>query len=95
MEQRYVDLLTELRRHVSLPIAMKLSPQFSSVANMVRRLEQAGASGVSLFNRFYQPDIDLDSLRVAPRLHLSTSAASLTVGQLPARNGTVKCRGKR
>lgn len=77
VEQRYVDLLTELRRHVSLPIAMKLSPQFSSVANMVRRLEQAGASGVSLFNRFYQPDIDLDSLRVAPQLHLSTSAESL------------------
>ncbi len=77
VEQRYVDLLTELRRHVSLPIAMKLSPQFSSVANMVRRLEQAGANGVSLFNRFYQPDIDIDSLRVAPQLHLSTSAESL------------------
>ena len=77
VEQRYVDLLTELRQHVSLPIAMKLSPQFSSVAHMVRRLEQAGADGVSLFNRFYQPDIDIDSLRVAPQLHLSTSAESL------------------
>lgn len=77
VEQRYIDLLTDLRRHVSLPIAMKLSPQFSLVANMVYRLEQAGAAGVSLFNRFYQPDIDIDSLRVAPQLHLSTSAESL------------------
>lgn len=77
VEQRYLDLLTELRRHVSLPIIMKLSPQFSSVANMVHRLEQAGADGVSLFNRFYQPDIDLDSLRIAPQLHLSSSAESL------------------
>lgn len=77
VEQRYIDLLSELRRHVNLPIAMKLSPQFSSVANMVHRLEQAGANGVSLFNRFYQPDIDIDSLRVTPQLHLSTSAESL------------------
>jgi dihydroorotate dehydrogenase (fumarate) len=77
VEQRYVDLLGELRHHVTLPIAMKLSPQFSSVANMVGRLEQAGAAGVSMFNRFYQPDIDLDSLRVAPQLHLSSSAESL------------------
>ena len=77
VEQRYLDILTELRKHVSLPIAMKLSPQFSSVANIVKRFEQAGANGVSLFNRFYQPDIDIDSLRVAPQLHLSTSADSL------------------
>ncbi len=77
VEQRYVDILTELRKHVTIPIAMKLSPQFSSVANMVKRLEQAGANGVSLFNRFYQPDIDIDSLRVAPQLHLSSSADSL------------------
>lgn len=77
VEQRYIDLLSELRRHVTIPIAMKLSPQFSSVANMVHRLEQAGAAGVSLFNRFYQPDIDIDSLRVAPQLHLSTSAEAL------------------
>jgi len=77
IEQRYLDLLTELRQHVTLPIAMKLSPQFSSVAHMVQRLEQAGASGVSLFNRFYQPDIDIDSLRVAPQLHLSSTDEAL------------------
>ncbi|MFH0934273.1 MAG: dihydroorotate dehydrogenase-like protein [Pseudomonadota bacterium] len=77
VEQRYLDLLSELRLHVSLPIAMKLSPQFSSVSNMVGRLEQGGAAGVSLFNRFYQPDIDLDSLRVSSQLQLSSPAESL------------------
>ncbi|MBU0621099.1 MAG: dihydroorotate dehydrogenase-like protein [Gammaproteobacteria bacterium] len=77
VEQRYLDVLKALRQHVTLPIAMKLSPQFSSVANMVGRLEQGGAAGVSLFNRFYQPDIDLDSLRVSSQLQLSSSAESL------------------
>lgn len=77
VEQRYLDLLHELRRHVSIPIMMKLSPQFSALAHFVKRLEQSGADGVSLFNRFYQPDIDLDSLRVAQQLHLSNSTDSL------------------
>lgn len=77
VEQRYVDLLVELRRHVSIPIVMKLSPQFSSLPHFIHHLEQAGANGVSLFNRFYQPDIDIDSLRVAQQLHLSTSVDSL------------------
>lgn len=77
VERRYIDLLHELRQQVTLPIAMKLSPQFSSVANIVGHLEQVGAAGVSLFNRFYQPDIDIDSLRVAPQLHLSSSAEAL------------------
>lgn len=77
VERRYIDLLHELRQHVTLPIAMKLSPQFSSVTNIVAHLERVGAAGVSLFNRFYQPDIDIDSLRVAPQLHLSNSAEAL------------------
>lgn len=77
VERRYIDLLHELRQHVTLPIAMKLSPQFSSVANIVSHLEKVGAAGVSLFNRFYQPDIDIDSLRVAPQLQLSSSAEAL------------------
>jgi len=77
VEARYVELLQALRNTVSLPINMKLSPQFSSVAHMVRRLEAAGASGVALFNRFYQPDIDLESLKPAPQLHLSRSADAL------------------
>lgn len=79
VEQRYIALLKELKAHVTLPIAMKLSSQFSAPGNMVKRLAQAGAQGVALFNRFYQPDIELDNLRVAPRLHLSSSAENLMV----------------
>jgi len=77
VEQRYVDLLYALRQHISIPINLKLSPAFSSVGNMVIQLEQAGAQGVSLFNRFYQPDIDIHNLRLLPRLLPSTSAEVL------------------
>jgi dihydroorotate dehydrogenase (fumarate) len=71
VEARYVRLLEELRRVVSLPIVMKLSPFFSSLPHFVKQLERAGAQGVALFNRFYQPDIDLDRLIVVDQLHLS------------------------
>ena len=77
VEQRYLQLLDDLQQHVSIPITMKLSSQFSSVANMVLKLQQAGAHGVSLFNRFYQPDIDLVTLRIKPQLELSTATESL------------------
>lgn len=77
VEQRYVDLLRELKRHVSLPIAMKLSPQFSAPLHFAQQLEAAGADGLALFNRFYQPDIDLETLQVVPKLELSTSAEAL------------------
>ncbi|NNL06166.1 MAG: dihydroorotate dehydrogenase-like protein, partial [Gammaproteobacteria bacterium] len=77
VEQRYLQLLGDLQQHVSIPITMKLSSQFSSVANMVLKLQQAGANGVSLFNRFYQPDIDLETLRIKPQLELSTTTESL------------------
>ena len=77
VEHRYINLLHELRQQVDLPICMKLSPQFSAIANMVSHLERVGADGVSLFNRFYQPDIDIDSLRVTPQLSLSSSADAL------------------
>lgn len=77
VEDRYVRLLTELRGAVDIPISAKLSSQFSAVGHLVRRLEAAGADGVALFNRFYQPDIDLDTLQVVPRLQLSSSAESL------------------
>lgn len=77
VEARYVELLRELKRHVTLPITMKLSSQFSAIAHMVTQLEEAGADGVALFNRFYQPDIDLDTLTVTPQLQLSTSAEAL------------------
>ena len=58
---------------VSIPVAMKLSPYFSSTANMALRLSHAGADGLALFNRFYQPDSDLETLNVAPRWQLSNS----------------------
>ena len=77
VEQRYLQLLTDLREHVSLPITMKLSSQFSSLSNMVLKLQQSGAHGVSLFNRFYQPDIDLETLEIKPQLNLSSSMESL------------------
>ena len=70
-------MLYELRQHISLPVCMKLSSQFSSPGHFVRSLEASGASGVSLFNRFYQPDIDLVSREVLPKLDLSSPYESL------------------
>jgi len=77
VEDRYLNLLTELRQHVSIPITMKLSSQFSAPLHFIRRLENAGASGVTLFNRFYQADIDLETLLITPKIHLSTSEEAL------------------
>jgi dihydroorotate dehydrogenase (fumarate) len=77
VEERYLEILRTLKNSISIPINMKLSPTFSSVGNMVQRMAAAGADGVSLFNRFYQPDINIDSLRLQPSLHPSTSAEAL------------------
>lgn len=77
VEDRYLEILRLLKGNISIPINMKLSPSFSSVGNMARRLAGAGADGVALFNRFYQPDINVDSLRLQPSLHPSTSAEAL------------------
>ncbi|MBE0510695.1 MAG: dihydroorotate dehydrogenase-like protein [Chromatiales bacterium] len=77
MEQHYIALLKELRAVVDIPITVKLSPYFSSLGNFVAQLQAAGANGVSLFNRFYQPDIDIDSLRLSTTLHLSRSDDAL------------------
>ena len=77
VEDRYVSILKELKKHVSIPINMKLSPQFSSVGHFVKQLETVGVDGVSLFNRFYQPDIDLETLQVTPTLKLSSSTEAL------------------
>lgn len=77
VEARYLTLLIELRRAVRLPIVMKLSPFFSSLPHFVQQLEHAGAQGVALFNRFYQPDIDLDEMRMTDQLHLSTAEEAL------------------
>lgn len=77
VEERYLLLLKQLQKNINIPITMKLSSQFSSVANMLKKLEQAGANGAVLFNRFYQPDIDLETLRIKPHLQLSTPNESL------------------
>jgi dihydroorotate dehydrogenase (fumarate) len=77
VEKRYLDILQELKGQVSLPIIMKLSSQFSSPIHFARRLEAAGANGIALFNRFYQPDIDLETLEVLPKLELSSSSEAL------------------
>lgn len=77
VENRYLHILQELKSHVSLPIIMKLSSQFSSPIHFARRLEAAGADGIALFNRFYQPDIDLETLEVLPKLELSSSSEAL------------------
>jgi dihydroorotate dehydrogenase (fumarate) len=73
VERRYLELVGSVRERIGIPLAVKLSPYFSSVANLTRQLVQAGADGLVLFNRFYQPDLDLDSMEVTPHLVLSTS----------------------
>jgi dihydroorotate dehydrogenase (fumarate) len=73
VEARYLDLVTEVRRSISIPLAVKIGPFFSAMANMAVRLVGAGADGLVLFNRFYQPDFDLETLQVVPHLVLSNS----------------------
>lgn len=72
VEDLYVKLLKEVKRHVSIPVAMKLSPFFSAMPNVASMLDAEGADALVLFNRFYQPDIDIEELVVTPNLQLST-----------------------
>jgi dihydroorotate dehydrogenase (fumarate) len=73
VEDRYLEVLRAVKSNVTIPVAMKLSPFFSSPAHMIQRLDGAGADGLVMFNRFYQPDIDLERLEVIPGVTLSTS----------------------
>src|SRR5205814_314444 len=73
VEYIYTDILRDVKNRVDIPVAMKLSPYFSSPANMALRLYEGGADGLVLFNRFYQPDFDLEALEVVPSLKLSSS----------------------
>ncbi|MBN1443402.1 MAG: dihydroorotate dehydrogenase-like protein [Planctomycetes bacterium] len=75
VEDRYVEVLKNVKSKVKIPVAMKLSPFFSSIPAMAKRLDENGADALVLFNRFYQPDIDLESLEIFPNLQLSTSAS--------------------
>jgi dihydroorotate dehydrogenase (fumarate) len=81
VEAAYLELVADVRSVLSIPLAVKLSPFFSSFAHMAAAVVDAGADGLVLFNRFYQPDVDVDTLAVMPTLQLSTSAE----GRLPVR----------
>jgi dihydroorotate dehydrogenase (fumarate) len=72
VEQVYVDLVRAVKAEVRVPVAVKLGPYFSSMANMAQKLDAAGADALVLFNRFYQPDYDLEALEVVPNLILSS-----------------------
>ncbi|HKY05933.1 MAG TPA: dihydroorotate dehydrogenase-like protein [Blastocatellia bacterium] len=73
VEYIYLDILSDVKKVVSIPVAMKLSPYFSSTAHIASQLAEKGADALVLFNRFYQPDFDLENLEVVPRLVLSDS----------------------
>jgi dihydroorotate dehydrogenase (fumarate) len=73
VEQKYIDLLQAVKAEVRIPVAVKLGPYFSSMANMARKLDSTGVDALVLFNRFYQPDYDLEALDVVPNLILSNS----------------------
>ena len=75
VEDTYINILRAVKSEVTIPVAVKLSPFFSNFSNMAKRLDQAGANGLVLFNRFYQPDIELESLEVKPNILLSTPMA--------------------
>lgn len=71
VEQRYLDVVSAVRKAVEIPVAVKLNPYFSAFGAMAKQLSEAGADGLVLFNRFYRPDFDLNTLDVAPQLELS------------------------
>ncbi|MFQ6113719.1 MAG: dihydroorotate dehydrogenase-like protein [bacterium] len=75
VEETYLDILKSVKSVVDIPVAVKLSPFFSNLANLAKRLDEAGADALVLFNRFYQPDIDLEDLVVRPNVLLSTPQA--------------------
>jgi dihydroorotate dehydrogenase (fumarate) len=77
IESQLVGVVEEVKRLVKIPVAVKLSPFFTAIGNVARRLTEAGGDGLVLFNRFYQPDIDINTRTVAPRSDLSTSAELL------------------
>ncbi len=72
VEKDYIDIVKTVSSSINIPVAVKMHPYFSSVANMASQLDKAGAKGLVLFNRFYQPDIDLETLEVTPNVLLST-----------------------
>lgn len=74
LEKAYVELVKDVNNEINIPLSAKLSPFFTSLPNVARKLVDAGANGLVLFNRFYQPDLNIDNLQVEPTLELSTSS---------------------
>jgi len=72
VEQRHCDIISEVRSQIDIPLAVKIGPFFSSVPDMCRKMDNAGASGIVIFNRFYQPDFDVDNLELLSTLQLSS-----------------------
>lgn len=92
VEKRYLDLVADVKAEVSIPVAVKVGPWFTSPAHFAKGLAAAGADGIVLFNRFYQPEIDLETLEVKPRLHLSTpSEIRLPLHWIAILSGQVPC----
>lgn len=77
VESQFTHIVRELKRMLRIPIAVKVSPFFTAFGNMARQLDAAGADGLVLFNRFYQPDIDIRTMQVTPQVELSTSGELL------------------
>lgn len=75
VEANYIEILRSVKSAVTIPVTIKLSPYFSNMANMAKQLTEAGANGLVLFNRFYQPDINIEALEVEPNVLLSTPQA--------------------
>ncbi len=92
VEQALVDVVAEVRRRVKIELAVKLSPFFTSLPNVARRLVAAGANALVLFNRFYQPDIDPEALEIAPALRLSSPGElNLRLRWIALLHGRVAC----
>ncbi len=91
VEKKYIHIVRRVRSEIKIPIAVKMHPFFSSVANMANELSKAGANGLVLFNRFYQPDINLETLEVEPNVLLSTPMAMrLPLRWIAILNGRIK-----
>ncbi len=92
VEDNYIETLRAVKSEVKIPVALKLSPFFSAFAAMAKRCDDAGADGLVLFNRFYQPDLDIEELEVRPHVELSTSTdIRLPLRWLAILHGNLKC----
>jgi len=92
VEQNYIDILKTVKKEVKIPVALKLGPYFSAFASMAKRCDDAGADALVLFNRFYQPDLDIEELEVRPRVDLSVSSEiRVPLRWLAILHGHLKC----